>query len=174
MPNHCSNKLIVKGTKDDVTDFWGALLGDDGEYHINNLIPMPQGLKGSDGWWNWANENWGTKWGAYEEFFSVNEPGHLEIQYDTAWNPFSVEFWENIAERFPNLTFIIVYHETMLDFAGGHRVRHDYPTIDIEEGCLSDHYPSEDGIGNPDDVWEVQTEAVAKYIDNLIQELASL
>lgn len=173
MPNHCSNHLTVKGPDHDVSNFWDSCLGDDGEHHLNNLIPMPQEIKDSEDWWNWANENWGTKWGAYGEYVNNNEPGLLEIGYDTAWSPLSVEFWEKVAKRFPNLTFIVVYHEEGLDFAGGHRVRDGRITIRIEEGCLSDHYPSEEEFGSVDDYWEATVVAVDNFIDQLRQELAS-
>lgn len=171
MPNHCSNKLIVTGTDADVNAFRDALLKGGKEPEINNLIPMPDDVGNSDNWYSWAIENWGSKWGAYREYVVCDGDDRLEINYETAWCPLSVEFWEKVAWKFPKLTFVIVYYEIGMDFAGGHRVRAGRPTIEIEDGCLSDCFPDHDESASHDDLWEAQVNAVDNYINDLIKEL---
>lgn len=42
---------------------------------------------GVTNWYDWANENWGTKWGAYEVFIEAQTGTSLVLQFNTAWSP---------------------------------------------------------------------------------------
>jgi len=51
-------------------------------------------------WYNWANANWGTKWGCSDN--------HLEdtiYSFTTAWSPLDEELIEMFAKDFPNFTY---------------------------------------------------------------------
>lgn len=41
---------------------------------------------GVDNWRDFANSNWGTKWGAYDVYFIDREPEKLTLTFQTAWS----------------------------------------------------------------------------------------
>ena len=51
-------------------------------------------------WYNWANANWGTKWGC-----SKNDLEDTTYSFTTAWSPLNVELIEMFAKDFPNFTY---------------------------------------------------------------------
>lgn len=62
-------------------------------------------LYGTDNWYEWANNNWGTKWNAYD----INEnPEHGHIQFDTAWSP-PLPVFVALSAKFPNVKILIEY-----------------------------------------------------------------
>lgn len=93
---------------------------------LNGTVPMPEELHdmtspcpkeeeemqdayivlyGSGNWYDWANANWGTKWGAYE----IHGPERVDSEtviyhYETAWSPPS-RWLEKTSRLFPDLTF---------------------------------------------------------------------
>jgi hypothetical protein len=119
---------------------------DDSNYVFENfclftkLKPMPEELKnttsprekdeelinkyGSDNWYDWANNNWGTKWGCYNVSFESlykTDSGEYEmmVSYDTAWSPGDDFLMENLAvEDYKNLTFHLYYQEPGMGFHG--------------------------------------------------------
>ena len=42
---------------------------------------------GCKNWYEWCNENWGTKWNACDVDIARDETGTTEIRFDTAWSP---------------------------------------------------------------------------------------
>ena len=121
MPNHCSNSLTVNGPAQDLALFWTAI--DDKEQpdqkRLAQLVPMPDELTGPDGgWYSWAIENWGTKWGDYEHCIAIDGPDYLELGYNTAWAPFEDHFWHKVSRMFPTLTFTVSYEESGMVFCG--------------------------------------------------------
>jgi hypothetical protein len=167
MPNHCNNKLGILGLKEDVEQFielvtnHGSNKENDKYELFANLLPMPKELVGtsapskekneqliekygSDNWYDWCNENWGTKWGDYSLTSSeityevINEYSTLEngekdydtsipkitgrasihFDYDTAWAPGCEELANGIVNRFPKLSGFISYEEPGMGFAG--------------------------------------------------------
>jgi len=80
-------------------------------------------------WWDWQLAHWGVKWGDSSleyEMFIYNEDGtdrvddaELELKYETPWGPFADEFFAHISKEFPTLTFVTVYEEPGMCFAGG-------------------------------------------------------
>ena len=67
------------------------------------IKPMP-----NNEWsYDWCLENWGTKWGAYEnhiddELDSNNEITHLMYHFQTAWSSFYTEIEQGIVELLQN------------------------------------------------------------------------
>ena len=70
-------------------------------------------------WYDWANVNWGTKWGDYETYLDSGSPDDkfLEFRFDSAWSP-PIEGIAHIATMFPTLNFIIAYEEGGMGFFG--------------------------------------------------------
>ena len=100
MPNNVRHVAEFSGKQEDVDFLLGILKtdeNDDGKQwtlHIdfNNIIPQPKSLFGGPigreeeertrgwNWYDWNNENWGTKWNAY----STEKDGNT-LRFDTAW-----------------------------------------------------------------------------------------
>ena len=68
----------------------------DNERPFDQIIPMPKdidrgpilmGKEPENNWYDWACENWGTKWDAYQ--FKVQRLGDtsLYVTLETAWSP---------------------------------------------------------------------------------------
>jgi hypothetical protein len=55
---------------------------------------------GQDNWYDWALENWGTKWGAYD-----NEMDGDTYRFTTAWSPISMNILQLLSKIVPNFTF---------------------------------------------------------------------
>ena len=107
MPNHVSNtirtqkvatlELLHKNSK----DLEGGL--------AELLMPMPAVLRDSNGSYEWrtSSQNWGTKWGFYEQQFSTNagEQGreYAQITFNTAWDKPSSNLIHCVQEKFPDL-----------------------------------------------------------------------
>lgn len=54
---------------------------------------------GVDNWYDWANKNWGTKWGAYDG----NKINHNSLRFCSAWaTPYPA--MERLSEKFPEVT----------------------------------------------------------------------
>lgn len=66
-------------------------------------------------WYEWANECWGTKWGAYR--FSEVSAEPFVIMFETAWS-FPLPVFERLAEMFPVLTFDCACYDEGANFAG--------------------------------------------------------
>ena len=79
MPNWCDNELTVQGNKADIRKLRIKARGKDTDLSLNKLYPMPEELVkikspsnkskkalvkkyGSDHWFYWRLNNWGTKW----------------------------------------------------------------------------------------------------------------
>ena len=68
---------------------------------------------GTDNWYDWALNNWGTKWGAYDATewdVTEGENGNAtaSISYNTAWSPANA-FFIIASEKFPTLAFDTQY-----------------------------------------------------------------
>jgi len=71
-----------------------------GKQYVDNLREH-----GATTWYGWCNENWGTKWNAYECYFDEDSD---YVEFDTAWAcPYPVI--EQLSRMFPEHTFQIKY-----------------------------------------------------------------
>lgn len=75
---------------------------------------------GTWSWYDWALENWGTKWDFECEPDAETADGEVELQFDTAWGP-PTAFLESLATMFPMLDFVLEYAEGGMGF-GGRRI----------------------------------------------------
>jgi hypothetical protein len=135
MPNDCENKLMIRGTHEDLKVFVSNHIrqNEDNEWFLdfNTIIPepnapsecdakyvmsdgetrhlqLPKGKEWFD-WYSWRVDNWNTKWGAYD--CSITENYDLiVVYYCTAWSP-SIPIINKLIEMYPNLVFDYSYYE---------------------------------------------------------------
>jgi hypothetical protein len=135
MPNDCENKLLIRGTHEDLEIFAKNHLrqNEDNEWFLdfNTIIPEPKtpsecnakyvmqngetrSLQLCEGrewfdWYSWRVDNWNTKWGAYDCCITENYDC-LAIDYFTAWTP-SKPIINKLIEMYTNLVFDYSYYE---------------------------------------------------------------
>ena len=66
-------------------------------------------------WYEWACQNWNTKWNAYNSHIIRKSP--LEFTFNTAWD-FPMLVFEKIAQEFPALSFRCTCYDEGDNFAG--------------------------------------------------------
>lgn len=69
-------------------------------------------------WYDWALDNWGTKWGDFDHYQNIRYVDEHELGYMTAWGPFSDKFWIEVSKKYPELTFTVTYDEPGMCFVG--------------------------------------------------------
>jgi hypothetical protein len=125
MPNWCSNSLIIKGNNDELRRFVELSKNGDIPLSFNKTVPMPQELEGTTApqdkpnWYDWAVDNWGTKWDLDEstEITEMLEHDFVQYQFDTAWAP--PELWlKTVSNIFPTLEFSLKYNELGMELHG--------------------------------------------------------
>lgn len=70
-----------------------------------------------DRWYDWRNQNWGTKWDCYEVQIDEELPYGFEVTFDTAWAP-PEEICEAIREKYPDISIQWHYDEPGMEFCG--------------------------------------------------------
>lgn len=155
MPNHCTNKVSIIGSRAD--EFASAVnvatphyppQGDwDNDrgppevepFSFHAIVPIPPHVLASQ-WdptgYNWQRENWGTKWGAYD-YGPVKHSKHsVTYTFDTAWSP-PLPVLRQASHRW-GVVVALSYHEEMPSrgrylFAAGQEYLgihdRDYPSI---------------------------------------------
>jgi len=116
MPNHISNRVTLKGSKEEVTRVFAEIGDDQSPIDFNRIIPEPEGLYKGDlslakreetagfNWYDWRTTNWGTKWPAYSQIRLSPKATYFE----TAWSaPFPV--FDRLAEKYPHVEFKMEY-----------------------------------------------------------------
>jgi hypothetical protein len=126
MPNHCDNFLGLCGEDIKALKAFQKLMGK--EMDFNKVIPMPQALRDqgnlptdetcpNPNWYDWAVENWGTKWNAYspnQEYSSEKYPdnkgdcGELCYNFLTAWGP-PTPIVRELQRQYPTLTITLYF-----------------------------------------------------------------
>ena len=145
MPNWCSNEVTIDGTKEAMakfveecfTDFKGTPVLD-----FNKVMPEPDyDQPQKDGthnngvqkelhdvmpdWWNWRNNNWGTKWNLVPDpegnltGYEVvgQDDGFIQLEFETAWSPPN-GIYNEIWAKYPDLTVSWFYREDGCQMAG--------------------------------------------------------
>lgn len=119
---------------------------------------------GSDNWYDWSIENWGTKWDASEARVDVDGSEDVaEIDFETAWGPPS-EFVKTLAAKFPMFRITLMYAEPGMCF-GGTRVYDKGELVDAFEtssnsatAALSEWHELVVGICDEDETCEDEDE----------------
>jgi hypothetical protein len=133
---------------------------DGGKFCMNKVLPCPPELKkvtspvraengetekefearvkrhkemyGSEDWYDWQCNNWGTKWDAFDIDFDIDiENNDVSYNFNTAWSPIT-HFLQNIATKYPLLTFELYYEEPGAGFCGDFEVEGGEITNDDE------------------------------------------
>ncbi len=145
MPNWCSNEVQIDGSGEDIakfkeecfTDHKGVAVLDfskvlpepdydkpkkDGT-HNNGVQTEPSSVMPD--WWNWRNENWGTKWNlvpnpegnlsGYD--FVDHGKDYIQLEFETAWSP-PDGIYEAIVAKYPDLSVNWFYREDGVQIAG--------------------------------------------------------
>ena len=102
------------------------------KYELGELLLKHHGF---DNWYDWSWENWGTKWGTYDNKFFEKD---REYTYTTAWSPLSEDIIEMLAKYIP--TFKYSWEEEQgygaeSEYENGERVfyeEYDIPDEDLQ------------------------------------------
>ena len=103
MPNHVYNTLItekpltVKILHEQSKELNGGLA----------MLVMPRPTDQEENWYSWNCNNWGTKWGCYDQ--QILGQDNEMISFTTAWDTISTHVLNRLAKHFPNLT--LMYEE---------------------------------------------------------------
>lgn len=109
MPNHCQNRVLIKGKHKDIMQLQEFVKGkgtpaECNPFSFQSIIPMPIELEGTksppdkpnpeliakygeDNWYDWHLKNWNTKWNSYETQLVKETPRTLHYEFTTAWSP---------------------------------------------------------------------------------------
>jgi hypothetical protein len=116
MPNWCQNALVITG---DLDAFSKWLNGE--PFTLNKIKPMPPEYKdGESGqWYDWAVENWGTKWDvdAQIEPSDIEGDNHAYAVFESAWAPPCAAI-RTLSELLPTVMFRLSYLEEGVGFCG--------------------------------------------------------
>ena len=97
MPNHVYNTLFSTGKPITMEKLHNASKELNGGLAML-LMPRPQ--EEENNWYHWNLDNWGTKWGCYDQDIE----GDM-MRFTTAWGTISDELLDRIAKHFPNFVF---------------------------------------------------------------------
>ena len=114
MPNWVTNR--IEAPKYIIDELMSVDENGNDFFDFNTIIPMPsnifQGdlgqkereLYGSDNWYDWSYENWGTKWNASDS----SRESDIVLTFNTAWaHPFPII--NKISRMYPDNEFLIAY-----------------------------------------------------------------
>jgi hypothetical protein len=65
-------------------------------------------MYGAKDWYDWHNNNWGTKWDACHSQIQEVEDEYLNVRFDTAWSP-PFEWFEKVIPMYPQLDFDLLF-----------------------------------------------------------------
>lgn len=91
-------------------------------YSFSNIIPMTA-EDYLNGWYDWSNNHWGTKWdidmsdNSVELTLTESDGGYANYSFETAWSPPEPVVAE-MARQYPQLEFEHTYDEGGMQFAG--------------------------------------------------------
>jgi len=174
MPNWCDNLVMIKGSKEEVLTVKEMLTKAGNVFSFDKVLPCPPALLnasapnrgeqsiafnttkyGAKDWYDWCNENWGTKWDSSDSILTVelgnDEEYQLSYSFQTAWAP-PVPVYQVLAEKFPNINIFINYDESGMGFSGW---RYYNNGSLVKEAEYSESYYERRTFMEPStDVWE--------------------
>ena len=155
MPNHVTNRLIVTGPEQDVGRMINAV-GESSEdlLSCDRILPMPFELRcypspndienelmeqhGAKNWYEWALENWGTKWGVYDckqwQTVILSNTQTSILKFMSAWSPPTPVIVE-LSKYFPELEFTLGFIDEGMGFAGTCSIKNG----NCQETVIEDH-----------------------------------
>ena len=93
---------------------------------------------GTDNWYDWSIEHWGTKWDAYD---CQGSPQEGTLVFFTAWNP-PDEIIKALCKKYPNSDLDWFYEEEGMQFAGHCYAGENGEVINKE--CAVSNYEAEE------------------------------
>ena len=138
MPNWCNNNLRITGPQNKLKKLSKA--AKDGKL-FEYMVPMPTELRdteagpdaktkaekqkraklvakyGSENWYEWACNNWGTKWDIAETYQNEIVGDTLHLAFDTAWGP-ALEAYNTYYLNNKDMSLEGYYYEPGCDFMG--------------------------------------------------------
>ena len=144
MPNHCFNKVTISvGNADgqNLKVLVDSLKSEENEtdFDFNAILPMPPELEnvdwseaekmndiirarykkeyGSDNWYDWRVNNWGTKWNSYSCELVEQEDDYVVYTFDTAWGP-PTGVIEALRKQCPDFSISAFFDEPGMEEAG--------------------------------------------------------
>ena len=188
-------KRFIEAMRIEQTEEWKAIPDwNRNEWDMNQLFPIPTELHetvsgyvgeekaeehskqqesnlakyGYKDWYDWANANWDTKWGACNVDFDENRfeenSTSIDIHWESAWSP-AVGLVKNISAQFPELVFGMHFTEEA-NFFAGYMVFHNGEIV-AEGDHGMEGQPEYD-----DDNDEKYEEEMSEWQDKLIFEIA--
>ena len=139
MPNWCDNQITITGPNK-IIDKIEKIVAEEGSEGnlLQYFYPMPKGLRditadgskdkemmkkyGYSNWYDWAVENWSTKWDV-NEFHSIKrielgiDESEISFGFDSAWAP-PTGAYEHFINENSNVTIRATYFEGGCDFMG--------------------------------------------------------
>jgi len=161
MPNHCANRLTIKGGASQINAFLEAFSHEkDGtKYYVYlqqfkkeltaeyiKLQPLPVGEVARMLW-----TPYGTKWGCYEFSEPVRTPRKLVLVFKTAWGPYNAMTQLFMSRKFPKLSFHLEFAESGQGFVGDYKASKGQLTEKKEEnvcntGNITFDYDEDDNL----------------------------
>lgn len=153
MPNWCINRFDITGEQTELDKFMEENVDEGGRLSFSLSIPMPVAVRESEGWVNWAQDNWGTKWDiADDDCDHTRESDAIGALVDswvfsTAWAPPSA-WLEKVAAKYPTLRFSLWFDEPGMCFSGGEHYANG--VLDAEQSWYSEecYYSADCSIEN--------------------------
>ena len=118
---------------------------------------------GFDNWYDWTNNNYGTKWGIYDQ---CTWSDFNEISFMSAWSPANLII-EKLSEIYPQLSFVL----EAADEGGGFVCR--YTISDGNSVCEDFEWDSAEGIEVRKNVGHWSDEDEAEYCDTIADDITS-
>ena len=101
---------------------WDKPKGKVGELPIKRTDPWERYVfqstdKPDDRWFDWRNQNWDTKWDAYDVVVTDDDEEQLEVEFSTAWSP-PEAICNAIREQYPDVSVSWFFDEPGCEIAG--------------------------------------------------------
>ena len=128
MPNWVTNKVVIIGKAERITEIVALLKGEnDSNFDFTKILPMPAELEGTrspsekpnpfliakyghDNWYEWSWANWGTKWNASAEAEPhLNTKGTRLTYFFATAGSTPAPVLEKLAEKFPDVQIKVWY-----------------------------------------------------------------
>jgi hypothetical protein len=68
---------------------------------------------GANNWYDWAVDNWGTKWGTYDHHWDRDT---MTLDFCTAWGPMSEDMLERLAQLIPDFDLMMIEESGDFDY----------------------------------------------------------
>lgn len=100
-------QVVVKETSNEPISFWNMIKPDDEDLDAY----FGSDSRADGGWYTWNNENWSTKWDAYDIDESDSIDDKLAVYtFTTAWSPPENAMYA-LSEKYPTATITLDYEE---------------------------------------------------------------